>query len=249
MPRFFYVYVDSTTSPGPFSAYANSVDPANLLQLYDYSGYFKSLPLSKVTTSPGVYVIIPDNCTQVVMVNEIGDTNVQAVDLVITPTPTTTPTNTSSVTPTPTPTLTSTPTSTSSSAPACDITYTVLPSPTPTNTPTPSPTPVYSGYTITVKDVGSDVVWSGSGTLNLASLTYNQTQTGAGPGFNAQYALFGVGPQPANIDIYSGVTITKPSNFGTSGGGASSFSGEGGYVGIFALGDPVTQPPVLAVPF
>jgi hypothetical protein len=104
--------------------------------------------------------------------------------------------------PTPTPTPTNTPTNT----------------PTPTPTPTPSPTPITSGLIITMKEVGSDVVMSGSGSLDIFDLFP------IGDGFSISYVapivsrfacgLEGAGP--FNGSIFTGATLNKPSNFGFS---------------------------------
>ena len=124
-------------------------------------------------------------------------------------------------------------------------TTTQTPTVTPTTTPTPTNAP--SGFTATIKEVGGNVVMSGSGSFNLAALTFNQTLTGTGPGFDATNALFGCGPQPSNVDTYTGATFSKPSNFGPGGVGPGSFSGAGSYFGVFSLGGP-GSPTNLAVP-
>jgi hypothetical protein len=122
----------------------------------------------------------------------------------ITPTPTATlgvtPTPTSTITPTVTPTNTLTPTST--------IT------PTATSvTPTPTPTSGASGnFNVSISQVGSDVVWNGSGSFNLAALTSAGVGS-IGGGYNASDAIWAIGPN-VTIDTYSG-TITYPLTFGT----------------------------------
>ena len=77
---------------------------------------------------------------------------------------------------------------------------------------------------ITIQEVGGNVVWTATGTLNLAGLTYASTSVG-GSGFDASNALFGSG-LGASSDVYTG-SITKPANFGT--GGAAATSGSGSY--------------------
>jgi hypothetical protein len=168
-----------------------------------------------------------------------------------TPTPTetltATPTETLTATPTPTETLTATPTETLTATPTKTLTATptetLTATPTPTETLTATPTPTstsslpLSGFTITVSEVGSDVVWSGSGSFNLTDLIL-ATETTTGPGYNPGNAIFALGPQPpVPLDAYSGVTLTKPSNFGTGVGIAPS-SGTGDTFGVFNPGIP-----------
>jgi hypothetical protein len=101
----------------------------------------------------------------------------------------------------------------------------VAPTPTPTatsQTPTPTPTSGATGdFTVTISQVGLDVVWNGSGKFNLAALTSNGTQT-IGGGYQASQAIWAVGPNVA-VDSYSG-TITYPTSFGTGSAGVTSNS-------------------------
>ena len=134
------------------------------------------------------------------------------------PTPTETPTNT------PTPTVSETPTTT--------------PTPTVTETPTATPTPTSSsasGYTVTVTEVGSDVVWFGSGSLNLSDLTLDNVGN-ITAGFNGDDAIWAIGPsEPTPIEFYGGASFTTyPATFG-SGGVPSSF-GDGSMVGVVTGG-------------
>jgi hypothetical protein len=83
---------------------------------------------------------------------------------------------------------------------------------------------------ITIQEVGGNVVWTATGTLNLAGLTYESSTIG-GAGFDATNAVFGSG-LGANSDIYTG-SITKPANFGT--GGAAATSASGSYISIQSI--------------
>jgi hypothetical protein len=115
----------------------------------------------------------------------------------------------SSVTPTPTATLGITPT----------------PSVTPTLTPTPTSTPASGAsgnFNVTISQVGPDVVWSGSGSFNLAALT-SAGPGSIGGGYNSGQAVWAIGPNVA-VDTYSG-TITYPFIFGTSAVGVTSNAG------------------------
>jgi hypothetical protein len=109
----------------------------------------------------------------------------------------------------------------------------VTPTPTATSvTPTPTPTSGASGnFNVTISQVGSDVVWNGSGSFNLAALASIGTAT-TGGGFNAGSAAWAIGPT-VSVDSYSGVT-TYPSTFGT--GGVAVTSNAGSTFGILLGG-------------
>lgn len=112
---------------------------------------------------------------------------------------------------------------------------TSTPSVTPTQTPTPTPSslPPTSGFTVTVAEVGSDVVWSGSGSLNLTDLTLSFTQD-LGSGYQSTDAIWAIGPNaPISCDFYELIT-TFPLTFGS--GGIASTSGTGSTVGILPSG-------------
>jgi hypothetical protein len=80
---------------------------------------------------------------------------------------------------------------------------------------------------IAIQEIGGNVVWTATGTLNVAGLTFSTTSSG-GIGFDANNAIFGSG-LAGSADIYTGA-ITKPASFGT--GGASALSGSGSYISI-----------------
>jgi hypothetical protein len=114
----------------------------------------------------------------------------------------------------------------------------VTPTPTATSvTPTPTPTSGASGnFNVSVSQVGSDVVWNGSGSFNTTSLISNGTQS-LGAGFQASLAIWAIGdptPPGPTLDIYSGVT-TFPTSFGT-GGPTGTPSGFGDNFGILPNG-------------
>jgi VPDSG-CTERM motif len=95
--------------------------------------------------------------------------------------------------------------------------------------------PAQAGYIVTLQQVGSNVVATGSGALDLTGLTLNSSGGGAAPELHP--SLFGsiqTGPTPfAIVSVYSGVS--GPTSFGT---GSQTFasSGSGDLVGIFGLG-------------
>jgi len=77
-------------------------------------------------------------------------------------------------------------------------------------------------FNVTISQVGSDVVWSGSGSFDLTALTLRAPSTIAG-GFNAGQAIWAIGPS-VTVDTYSGVT-TFPASFGSGGVGVTSNTG------------------------
>jgi hypothetical protein len=76
---------------------------------------------------------------------------------------------------------------------------------------------------VTMEEVGSDVVLMGSGSLNLAGLSFVGPET-INSIVYASFGVFGVGPNGASVDLYSGVS--GPSSFG-SGTAIVSDSGSG----------------------
>ena len=96
---------------------------------------------------------------------------------------------------------------------------------------TSSPGPTAS-YLITLTEVGSNVVMSGSGTLNIDDLTLVAGATGpmGGVGLGVNSATFVLGANGGYYDQYSGI-LTHPGNFGTGSGLAAS-SSAGDIVGV-----------------
>ena len=77
-------------------------------------------------------------------------------------------------------------------------------------------------FNVTISQVGSDVVWSGSGSFDLTALTLGAPSM-IGGGFNAGQAIWAIGPS-VTADTYSGVT-TFPASFGSGGVGVTSNTG------------------------
>lgn len=132
--------------------------------------------------------------------------------------PVVTPSSTPEVTTTPTPSITPTITLTSSEVP-------VTPTPTPSITPTI--VPPSSGFTVTIQEVGSDVIWSGSGSFDISNLSLENTDQLAA-GFAAASAIWAVGPNfPVNVELYGGFAFdTYPTSFGSGGSPASNGTGD-----------------------
>jgi hypothetical protein len=109
------------------------------------------------------------------------------------------------------------------------------PTPTPTNTPTPTPTPIpLSAFTVTLLEVGSDVVMSGYGGFNITDLTYVSTG-GYGSGLNPQGGVFLLGSLPTTLDLYTGSTFSGTSSFGGLPTGTTLTTNSGYLLGIFPL--------------
>jgi len=103
------------------------------------------------------------------------------------------------VTPTPTPTTTSSPTVTP--------TNTTTVTPTTTTTSTPTPTSVATSiFTVRVSEVGSDVVWSGSGSFNLSALSLASSGNN-GSAFSALAGIWAIGPTTP-CQRYGGASLT-----------------------------------------
>jgi hypothetical protein len=172
-----------------------------------------------------------------------------------TPTPTNTVTPTNTITPTtsqagatPTPTNTSTVTPTNTSTPTNTVTTTNTNTPTPsvtttaTNTPTPTPTSTptnAAAFSVTISEVGSDVVMTATGALNINGLTLVQSNTGpyGGGGLGVSTATYLMGTINVNFDLYSGFT-TNPTSFGSGGGGGGASSTSGDVFGVITPGAP-----------
>jgi VPDSG-CTERM motif len=96
--------------------------------------------------------------------------------------------------------------------------------------------PAQAGYMVTLQQVGSNVVATGSGALDLTGLTLDFSG-GAAPGLHPSLiASIQTGPTPfAIVSVYLGVS--GPSSFGT---GSITFanSGTGSLVGIQGLPGP-----------
>ncbi|HTE88801.1 MAG TPA: hypothetical protein VK639_07615 [Terriglobales bacterium] len=96
--------------------------------------------------------------------------------------------------------------------------------------------PAQAGYTVTLQQVGPDVVATGSGAIDLTGLTFSQSFS-INPGINphwrsAQGASFILtGPTSSSINFYFGAT--GPTSFG-GGHERSASSGSGDMVGITA---------------
>ena len=87
-------------------------------------------------------------------------------------------------------------------------------------------------FTVTLTQVGPNVVATGSGTIDLTGLSSFGSTT-AGPEMYPAHGIMGIGPF-ANVDFYAG--SSEPASFGPGFGGfASSASGDSVFLEDFAL--------------
>ena len=85
-------------------------------------------------------------------------------------------------------------------------------------------------YSVTLQQVGSNVVATGSGPINLTGLTLQFSgPTNNGSSINAALGIIATGPSKANTDLYNG--YTGPASFG-SGGTFFANTGSGDFVVI-----------------
>lgn len=83
---------------------------------------------------------------------------------------------------------------------------------------------------MTIVESGSDVIWTGSGTINTTSLT-DKGNTNNTAGYNGSLGLWGMGSlSPTATTKYDVTFNSYPTSFGTIGGSPTSTSGN--YVGI-----------------
>jgi hypothetical protein len=111
-----------------------------------------------------------------------------------------------------------------------------------------------AGYTVTLQQVGPDVVATGSGAINLTGLTFHHSSS-ANPaikpgGTGESSAFIFTGPTSSSADVYRGI-IHGPPSFGSSSLTRSGSSGSGDMVGIsqnyYSIGFP-NPPTGLVVP-
>lgn len=95
-------------------------------------------------------------------------------------------------------------------------------------------------YIANIEQVGSNVVVTGSGTLDLTGLSFSDTGAFSSGIVPAQSVL-GVGaPSRDAVDVYSG--FSGPANFGSGGGEVPSDSGTGDKVAIEAFLNELAVP-------
>jgi len=171
----FYTYIlqlDSGTSPGPYTVYADTVD-SNPIEMNIPAVRLRNGVIYTVTPQPSQFIIVNNNpaCNNKYAVSVAAPA----------PPPTPTPTGTSNPTATPTPTITATNTQTPSQTPTPTNTPTIVPTSTPTQTPTVTSAPPVSvtvNLTIDPGNTGYTEIYY-SPTYN-GPLTLQQTLTTSG---------------------------------------------------------------------
>ena len=96
-------------------------------------------------------------------------------------------------------------------------------------------------YTLTVAQVGTDVVISGSGSFNLTALTFVQSNGASVAYGGATYGYLTVGVPPTESDSEYG-NITGPTSFGTGSGLITPNSGTGTLGGVWGGASRIIVP-------
>jgi hypothetical protein len=95
-------------------------------------------------------------------------------------------------------------------------------------------------YTVTLQQLGANVVANGSGPINLTGLIFDATSSGGTTGVTPDLGAIFTGPTSGlRADVYLGVS--GPSNFG-SGNATLASSGSGDLVGLFGTGGSLSVP-------
>ena len=92
----------------------------------------------------------------------------------------------------------------------------------------------YNGYTVTLKETGSNVVATGRGAIDLTGLHFETTSSISQPAIGPAFGAIQTGPDPTIIDFYSVFKrFNGPASFG-SGGAFQPNTGSGSGVVINA---------------
>ncbi len=182
------------------------------------NGYYIKLDTFNLLYVVNGIIASVDDCPTPTPTPTLTSTSTAAPTPTLTSTPTPTPTLTSTTTSTPTQTLTSTPTQTLTSTPTLTLTSTSTNTPTSTPTNTPTQTITTASLYFTMQEVGSDVVLTGEGTVNLTSFTLISASTGVFPGVRASGtpSVLAIGPSlNGNGQQYRDLLMTGPTSIGS----------------------------------
>src|SRR5262245_60314076 len=94
--------------------------------------------------------------------------------------------------------------------------------------------PAQAGYTVTLQQVGANVVATGSGAIDLTGLTFVGSAGSDNPGIDGPSGLIGTGPFGAIVDTYQG--FTGPTSFGIGPGVHSPNTASGDFVSMSGNG-------------
>jgi hypothetical protein len=119
----------------------------------------------------------------------------------------------------------------------------------------PSVRPAQAGYTVTLQQVGPDVVATGSGAIDLTGLTFNSSSTSVSPeihpstlaGTNQAGCSIETGLPSSSVDSYLG-GVSGPTSFGSFVVVTSASSGSGDMVGIAAVSTIFFRGFIVSVP-
>jgi len=99
-------------------------------------------------------------------------------------------------------------------------------------------------YTVTLEQMGANVVATGSGAFDLTGLAFNTSFTATGLSIVPNNPTIFTGAVPATVSAYgdpNGFPFPGPASFG-SGTGADASSGSGDFVGLGVVGGFVNVP-------
>jgi plastocyanin len=100
--------------------------------------------------------------------------------------------------------------------------------------------PAEAGYTVTLQQVGANVVATGSGAIDLTGLTFIGSSGSDNPGIDGPSGLIGTGPFGSLVDAYQG--FTGPTSFGIGPGGRSPNTASGDFVSMSGDGQQLFVP-------
>ena len=106
--------------------------------------------------------------------------------------------------------------------------------------------PAQAGYVVTLEQVGSDVVATGSGPIDLSGLSFERDAADVGF-INPTVASIVAGPASFTQDEYF-TGYTGPTNFGSSAAEITASSGSGDMVGVGTIFTGADRISVLVVP-
>jgi hypothetical protein len=118
------------------------------------------------------------------------------------------------------------------------------PTPTPTSTPTPTPTPTAepSGLIVTILEVGSNVIMSGSGSLNVTGLIEGSVQTAGGVNGTLGYWVIGQSNLFFARKFFGNNLNVYPNSFGSGYTAPTSYSGQTFGIQDGSLGKDIILP-------
>ena len=99
--------------------------------------------------------------------------------------------------------------------------------------------PAQAGYTVTLQQVGPNVIATGSGAIDLTGLTFIHSGGRDHPGIVPAGGVIATGPVASGVDIYQG--FTGPTDFGSN-RDSSPHTGSGDFVEMSGDGGQLVVP-------